>query len=175
MEVFLRIGLPLIGLALLVKILKLQMRKLVSSLRHTIDLAKLNNKGFSITKVDKMDGYEFEFFVEKLFDVLEKDALIKIETTPDTGDHGCDLVLRYKNGKVWGIQCKCYSGNVGNEAVQQIVTSKPIYKLTDLMVVTNSYFTPGAKFEAKAHNVLLINRDRLDVLIKKYNKIINKT
>jgi len=151
-------------------------KSLSSTLRHKRDLANLDksNQGFSITKVDKMDGYEFELFVEKLFSVIDKDILDIIDPTPTTGDHGCDLVLRYKNGKVWGIQCKCYSGNVDNQAVQQIVTSKPIYKLTDLMVVTNSHFTPGAKFEAKAHNVLLIDRNALSGLIKKYNKIIKK-
>ena len=126
--------------------------------------------------IDTMTGTEFEQFVEKLFNTLDQDNIIRIDTPGGTGDQGCDLIVRYKNGVILGIQCKRYAEKVNNKAVQEIVTAKAIYKLTDLMVVTNNHFLPSAIEAAKAHKVKLYDRGILIELLKRYRKVqaVNK-
>jgi restriction system protein len=92
-----------------------------------------------------MTGQEFELFVERLFKVLEKDKISKTESTPPTGDQGCDLIVHYRDGHRLGIQCKRHASKVNNKAVQNIVASKAIYGLTLMMVFANNYYTPGAQ------------------------------
>lgn len=127
---------------------------------------------YSISKIDNMTGQDFELFTERLFRVLEKDSLLKTEFTPPTGDQGCDLIIHYRDGSRLGIQCKRYSGNVGNKAVQNIVTAKAMYGLTKMMAITNSYFTAGAKEAARSNRVELVDRDMLINMIDRYNKIL---
>lgn len=127
---------------------------------------------YSIAKVDKMSGQEFELFVEKLFRVLEKDKILKTEFTPTTGDQGCDLIIHYRDGARLGIQCKRYTGTVDNKAVQNIVTSKAMYGLTLMMVFTNNHYTLGAKEAARSNRVELVDRDHLIKMIDRYNKTL---
>jgi len=114
--------------------------------RHQKELEDLekNYGGFTLKKIDTLTGTDFELFVEKIFYELDRDKIIRIDHPGGRGDQGCDLIVRYKNGKVLGIQCKRYAKKVNNKAVQNIVTAKPIHKLTDLMVITNSYFAQSA-------------------------------
>ncbi|EGW40504.1 restriction endonuclease, partial [Desulfosporosinus sp. OT] len=118
---------------------------------HEKQLKKLDKVygTYSIAKVDKMNGQEFELFVEKLFRVLEKDKILKTEFTPATGDQGCDLIIHYRDGARLGIQCKRYASKVDNKAVQNIVTAKAIYGLTLMMVFTNNHYQPSAKEAAR--------------------------
>ena len=127
---------------------------------------------YSIAKVDKMKGQEFELFVEKLFRVLEKDKILKTEFTPATGDQGCDLIIHYKDSHRLGIQCKRYASTVNNKAVQNIVAAKAMYGLTLMMVFTNNYYTPGAKEAARSNRVELVDRDQLIKMMNRYNETL---
>ncbi len=66
------------------------------------------------------------------------------------------------------IQAKCYSGKVGNYAVQEIFAAMNLYKAQKGMVVTNNYFTPAAFELADANNVELVDRNGLEELIRKF-------
>jgi len=127
---------------------------------------------YSLAKVDKMSGQEFELFVERLFRVLEKDKILKTEFTPSTGDQGCDLIIHYRDGCRLGIQCKRYASKVNNKAVQNIVAAKAMYGLNLMMVFTNNYYTPGAKEAARSNRVELVDRDQLTKMINNYNEIL---
>lgn len=83
---------------------------------------------------------------------------------PSSGDHGID-VLAEKDGITYAIQCKCYSDNVGNAAVQQAHTGKSLYHKDIAVVMTNRYFTPQAIEEATALGVKLWDRDKLNEMI----------
>lgn len=148
--------------------------KKLSQKTHEKQLKKLDKVygTYSITKVDKMTGQEFELFVEKLFRVLEKDRILKTEFTPPTGDQGCDLIIHYQDGARLGIQCKRYASTVNNKAVQNIVAAKAIYGLTLMMVFTNNYYTPGAKEAARSNRVELVDRDRLIKMINNHNNAL---
>jgi restriction system protein len=168
-----------LALKLTPKLIKKYRRKKKSDVKqiqktHKKQLKKLDkvHGTYTLAKVDKMDCQEFELFVEKLFRVLEKEHISRTEFTPTTGDHGCDLIIHYKDGHRLGIQCKRYKNKVDNHAVQEIVTSKAIYGLTLMMVFSNNGYTPGAKIAADANKVTLVDRDMLSNMINRYNEII---
>ena len=120
---------------------------------------KVVSKGRHISleeTIDAMTGLDFEKFVSGLF----RKKGYKTEVTKGSGDFGIDVIA--DNGIVRiGIQTKCYSGSVGNDAVQQAAAGCLYYGLDKAMVVTNNYFTAAAIQQAKASKVTLWNRDDL--------------
>ena len=114
---------------------------------------------------DSMDGHQFEYFCA---DVLKKNGFINVEVTQGSGDHGID-VLAEKEGITYAIQCKCYSSNIGNAAVQQAHTGKSLYHKDIAVVMTNRYFTSQATEEANSLGVKLWNRDKLNELLKNHD------
>lgn len=113
-------------------------------------------KRYSIDMVDLMNGQEFESFVSLLFSNMG----YKTEITKATGDQGID-VLAEKNEDRIGVQAKCYSGTVGNSAVQEAVSGKAFYRLDKVIVVTNSTFSESAKKLAQVNDVILWDRTML--------------
>lgn len=124
----------------------------------------------TMAKVDAMTGEEFEILTERLIRVVYQDQIERTEFTTRTGDQGCDLIIHMKNGDRLGIQCKRYTGNVGNAPVKDIVNSKPFYGLSLLMVVTSSYFTPGGIEAGCKSKVTMVDRDKLQAWINIYNQ-----
>ncbi len=113
--------------------------------------------------IDNMEGHDFEYYCA---DLLRKNGFENVEVTQGSGDHGID-VLAEKDGIAYAIQCKCYSSNIGNAAVQQAHTGKSIYKKDIAVVLTNRYFTAQAKEEAAVLGVKLWDRDKLNSMIEK--------
>lgn len=111
---------------------------------------------------DSMSGIEFEQFCAGL---LRRLNFVNVETTKASGDHGVDI-LAEKEDVTYAIQCKCYSSNIGNAAVQQALTGKKFYHRDVAVVLTNQYFTPQAKEEAAALGVKLWDRDKLNDMIR---------
>lgn len=109
---------------------------------------------------DKMEGHEFEYYCAKL---LRSNGFKNVEVTQGSGDHGIDI-LAQKDKKTYAIQCKCYSSNIGNSAVQEAHAGKTIYDRDIAVVLTNRYFTKQAKEEAKILEVELWDRDYLKKL-----------
>lgn len=111
---------------------------------------------------DNMDGHQFEYFCA---DILRKNGFSNVTVTQGSGDHGIDI-LADKYGISYAIQCKCYSSDIGNAAVQQAHTGKSLYHKDIAVVLTNRYFTPQAKEEATALGVKLWDRDKLNEMIE---------
>lgn len=114
-----------------------------------------------IRDYDTLDGHAFEHFCTE---VLRKNDFHNVEVTQGSGDHGIDI-LAEKDSISYAIQCKCYSSNIGNAAIQQAHTGKSIYKKDIAVVLTNRYFTTQAKQEADTLGVKLWNRDKLNEMI----------
>lgn len=112
--------------------------------------------------VNHMDGYAFEYYCAAL---LIQNGYDNVEVTKGSGDQGIDI-LAYKDGIKYGIQCKCYSSDVGNKAVQEAFAGKTFYNCHVAVVLTNQHFTKSAKELAKSNQVLLWDREKLDDLIK---------
>lgn len=115
-----------------------------------------------LSKVDRLSGIQFEKYLFHLFNKLG----YKTKRTPDSSDFGADLIIK-KNGKKTVVQAKRYKGKVGIKSIQEAHSSIAYYKCDKAMVVTNNYFTSGAKKLAQANQVELIDRDELKKMIKK--------
>lgn len=112
--------------------------------------------------IDNMSGYAFEHYCVGL---LNRNNYENIKLTKGSGDQGIDI-LACKDGVQYGIQCKCYSSNVGNKAVQEAVAGKAFYCCHIAVVMTNRYFTSSAKELAKSNQVLLWDRKKLEELMQ---------
>lgn len=110
---------------------------------------------------DTMSGIEFESFCKE---VLTRNHFVNVRLTPPSGDHGIDI-LAEKEDILYAIQCKCYTSNVGNDAVQQAHTGKSLYSCDIAAVLTNQFFTQQATVEAKSLGVKLWDRNKLIEMI----------
>lgn len=114
---------------------------------------------------DSMEGHQFEYFCGE---VLKKNGYSNVEVTRGSGDQGIDI-LAVKDGIKYGIQCKCYSSDIGNKAVQEAFAGKTFYGCHVAAVLTNRHFTRSAKELAESNGVLLWDREKLNFLISNTN------
>lgn len=111
---------------------------------------------------DLMDGHEFEYFCA---DILKANGFKNVEVTKGSGDQGLDIIA-YRDDVKYGIQCKCYSSDIGNKAVQEAFAGKTYYGCHVAAVLTNRYFTKSARELAERNGVLLWDRNKLIELIE---------
>lgn len=115
--------------------------------------------------VDVMEGHEFEGFCAGL---LRKNGFENVSVTRGSGDQGIDIIAS-KDGIKYGIQCKCYTADIGNKAVQEALAGKTFYKCHVAVVLTNRYFTRSARELADSTGIILWDRSRLLKLMKMAN------
>lgn len=120
-------------------------------------------KNLNLNSIDKMTGFEFEEFIGYLFKKIGYEVIV----TKKSNDQGIDIIVKDDFTKI-GIQAKCYSGSVGNKAIQEAVAGKSYYKCDKVIVITNSSFTQSAIELAKCNNVGLISRKELSEMINRY-------
>ena len=109
----------------------------------------------AIEQIDYMNGIEFENWCAEL---LIKIGYINVTVTRGSGDQGVDILAK-KDDVTYAVQCKCYSKDLGNKPIQEVATGKIIYGCNMGAVMTNRYFTSGAKEAAIATGTLLWDRD----------------
>ena len=149
-----------------------QIKKLVENIKNNLIKKRLqdtdnNYKYINIDDLDLMSGVEFEEFISNLFCKMGYDS----KTTKTSGDQGIDVIVKKDNQKI-GIQCKRYSGNISNSAIQEAIAGKSFYRLDNVIVITNSFFTKSAISLAEANDVILWDRIILKEKINE-NQIIN--
>lgn len=110
---------------------------------------------------DNLDGHEFEYFCA---DVLRNNGYYNVSVTQGSGDYGADIIA-HKNNQKYVIQCKCYSSNVGNKAIQEVYSAKAVYKTNVAVVMTNRFFTEAAMKTTQKTDVILWNRNVLYKMI----------
>lgn len=118
-----------------------------------------------ISLIDQMEGPAFEQFIASL---LRKSGYEKVQSTGGSGDQGVD-VLAEKDGVRYAIQCKRYSHALGNTPIQEVNAGRQHYGCHVGVVVTNNYFTAGAKELASSCKVLLWDREKLIEMLKANN------
>ena len=104
-----------------------------------------------------MEGHDFEYFCAQL---LRNNGYQNVEVTRGSGDQGIDIIA-YRDGIKYGIQCKCYSSDIGNKAVQEAFAGKAYYACHIGVVLTNRYFTKSAVELAEKNGILLWDRNKL--------------
>ena len=114
-----------------------------------------------IDQVDKMTGIDFECFCKTL---LLQNGYYDIRTTKSSSDYGADITA-IKDDIHYAIQCKRYSGMVGEDAVREVYASKQVYGAEIAVVLTNSTFTNAAKQLASHNSVHLWDRKILEKMI----------
>lgn len=122
---------------------------------------------FSMNSVDAMEGHRFEYWCAE---VLRKNGFWNVEVTRGSGDQGVD-VFAEKDGIKYAIQCKCYTSDLGNKPVQEVNAGKAIYHCQIGAVMTNRYFTAGAKEAAEATGILLWDRDTVQRMAQRANMV----
>jgi restriction system protein len=108
---------------------------------------------------DSLTAREYEIFCANQLAAAGWNAW----TTPVGPDNGVDVIAE-KNGKRVVLQCKLYSGAVGNKAVQEAAAARAHEKAHYAAVVTNSRFTSAAKKLASSNSVLLLHHSDLQDL-----------
>ena len=106
---------------------------------------------------DSFEGHEFEYWYANL---LRCNGFETVEVTPGSGDQGVDIIAE-KDDIRYAIQCKCYSSDLGNTPVQEVWAGKSMYHCQIGVVMTNRYFTKGARELTDTTGVLLWDKDRL--------------
>lgn len=91
-----------------------------------------------------------------------------IEKTPKH-DFGADFIATMWNKERVAVQVKRFNSTTPISSVQQAASSKKYYLCTRSEVVSLNYFSDSSKTLAKTNDVNLINRDKLEYLIDKYN------
>lgn len=144
----------IVGLIFFVSFLLIVVKSFFKRLKRKLKINKYKNYDFS--KIDYMDGIEFENLIDAKFQKMGYTTKL----TKATKDYGVDLIAT-KNKKSIAIQIKRYNRNVGVKAIQEVIAAKAFYKADTAMVLTNSYFTKPAQNLAKETNVILIDRSKL--------------
>ena len=89
------------------------------------------------------------------------------QVTQQSRDQGVDVIAE-KDGLRIVLQCKLYSGPVGNKAVQEAVAARAYEQAHHCAVVTNSRYTSAAEQLASTNGVLLLHHSdlpRLETLL----------
>lgn len=121
---------------------------------------------YTLDLLDKMEGHEFEYAVA---DLLRHNGFREVQVTQASNDYGIDILAKRKNTK-YAIQCKRYSGNVGNKAVQEAGLGMDFYHCDAAAVITNSAYTRQAVKLAETTGVRLWDRNYLAELIDNYDE-----
>lgn len=128
------------------------------------DINAFNNIDvIELMKINTMSGIDFEIFLINLFKKMGFSAVL----TPNTCDHGADIILSKNSVKI-AVQAKRYQGTVPNAAVMQCHYAMTHYDCKRGFVVTNNVFSNHARQEASIADIRLIERPELEKLIKKY-------
>lgn len=131
---------------------------------------KLFNVQTELARIDNMNGVSFESWCASL---LTKCGYHNVKVTKATGDYGADIVC-YHNGDKTVVQCKRYSNKVNLKPIQEILGGKHHYGASEMMVITNSYFTDSARQLAKESGVVLWDRRSLINIMNSINTRYSK-
>ena len=113
-----------------------------------------NTPSSNIAIIDGMNGIDFEYWCA---DLLRKNGFSNVQVTQASNDQGVDIIAM-KDGVKYAFQCKNYSSDLGNTAVQEINAGKTFYGCHVGVVMTNSHFTKGAIELAERTGILLWDR-----------------
>lgn len=96
------------------------------------------------------DGHDFELWVARRL----RQQGWRTRLTQTSGDQGIDIVATMGRTKV-GIQCKRYTGSVGNKAVQEAIAGRVFHGLHIAAVVTTGTYTRSAEELARKAGIHL--------------------
>jgi len=97
--------------------------------------------------VDDMDGFEFQYFVARLFEELGLGKILEIRKVRDVGR---DITLMSPDGELIIVECKHHPrGTIGRPVVQKLHSALITYGAKEGYIVTTGEFSPDAVEYAK--------------------------
>ena len=115
----------------------------------------------------RLSGEEFEEYCAR---VLRSNGFRHVELTRMGGDQGVDI-LAIRGGESWAVQCKNYSGAVGNSAVQEVAAGQVYYGCDRAAVVCPGSYTRAAVELAEANGVDLWDGEALAAMIRRHGRL----
>ena len=88
----------------------------------------------ALERLRLLNGFEFERHVAELYRRLG----YRVELTRGGGDQGVDVIAQSPSERI-GIQCKQWSGVVGNDGVQQTIAGRVFYNCSHAVLVCTEY------------------------------------
>ncbi len=123
------------------------------------------NKKFDRSDTVPENGRDFEHWVAARLNKAGWTATV----TKASGDDGVDIISE-KSGVRLAVQCKRYSGSVGNKSVQEVYTGMKHMQLDHAVVIGTGKYTKAAQDLARTTGVILLSEhdipDLFDLLGK---------
>lgn len=122
----------------------------------------------ALKDIDAMNGYEFEDYICQLYQELG----YEVEHTPYSGDGGKDAVLK-KDGEIYLVECKHYvsGAEIGERDLRIFDSAMHDYNAKKGFYINLGRFRKGTDAFAKNHNIELIGRKELQILIEQADKM----
>ncbi|MEU9885242.1 restriction endonuclease [Sphaerisporangium sp. NPDC051011] len=106
--------------------------------------------------IDQMNGEQFEHLVAAL---LRRDGFRKVRVAGRAGDGGVDVVGVAPDGRVFAVQCRRWSSNVGSPHVRNLLGALAhAYSGHTGLLVTSSGYTSAALREAQGAGLAMLDR-----------------
>jgi hypothetical protein len=105
---------------------------------------------------------DFEALVAKLFEAHGH----KVEPVGGNADHGVDVIVMNGQGEKWVVQCKRYSGSVGEPVVRDLYGTMLHEEAQGAYLMTTGMFTKQAQQWAADKPILLYDGHALIALIQ---------
>jgi len=105
------------------------------------------------------NGLDFEYWVADRLQEHQWEA----QVTQGSGDQGVDVVARAENLSV-AVQCKLYTGSVGNKAVQETVAGMLFFDLDRGVIISTGKYTKSAHALADKNKILLLTPEDIPYL-----------
>lgn len=121
-----------------------------------------------IGECTEFDALDFE---KKVSTIFQKFGWI-VCGTPVTGDQGADVIAQFRED-IAVIQCKYYSGSVGNKAVQEVIAARLFYNASMGIVVSRKckYTKSAIDLAEKSHIILLCESNIENFLIAHHSNV----
>jgi HJR/Mrr/RecB family endonuclease len=104
---------------------------------------------------------DFEALVAKVFESYGH----KVEKVGGNADHGVDIIVMNGQGEKWVVQCKRYSGSVGEPVVRDLYGTMLHEEAQGAYLMTTGTFTKGAQAWAAEKPIILYDGEALIALI----------
>ena len=141
----------------------LQQSKKIKERKKIYDFVKRwynkNRNEFEITATPPTDGHDYEVWVAAKLRQFGWTA----EVTQGSGDQGVDVIASIEELSV-AIQCKRYSGSVGNKAVQEVMAGMMHYGLDHAVIISTGKYTKSATDLAETGKVHLLTHNDIPLL-----------
>lgn len=117
----------------------------------------------TLDKLLALSPGDFEVLVAKLFTSYGHQA----EVAGSTSDHGVDVIVRSIQGEKWVVQCKRYTGSVGEPVIRDLYGTMQHEDAQQAYLMTTGNITTQAKLWAEGKPIVLYDGKQLVKLIRR--------